>query len=246
MNLPDPQTYRDGIQYFHDVHKVILHECSELEALLVDAESQGVFQSFATRPDWNEIFYFFQKIAPRHEREEEAFLFPALAAHVPRVGFQQPGSTIRFLTEGHEVLQRNMYALVHDWEAFRNISREATSLGDAHATHTSEDARFVATGHELVRVYREHISMEETRVYAVAEKLLSGTEKMELMDQIRDSYADEVVTSGFVFDEPRFSDPAYNMTNSPTEAIGEDSFELEEGEDDDDENDFAENDLQNL
>ncbi len=254
MNLPDPRSYQDGVRYFHDVHKIILQQCAELETLLADAESEGVFQSFATRPEWNEIFDFFQKAAPRHEREEELFLFPALATHVPRVGFQQPNSTIRFLNEGHEVLQRNMRMLVHDWEAFRNITRDAASLGDAHATHTSEDARFVATGRELVRLYREHISMEETRVYAVAEKLLSGTEKMELMDQIRESYADEIVTAGFMFDEPRFSNPDYNIAPTSTEAIGDDIIELDEDDDDDENNendndnedDFSESDVRNL
>jgi hemerythrin-like domain-containing protein len=245
MNLPDPQSYKDGVRYFHDTHKIILQQCAELEKLLADAESQGVFQSFATRPEWNEIFDFFQKAAPRHEREEELFLFPVLAAHIPRVGFQQPNSTIRFLMEGHEVLQRNMYALVHDWEAFRSVTREAASLADAHATHTTEDARFVATARELVRLYRDHISVEETRVYATAEKLLSGTEKMELMDQIRESYADEVVTASFAFDEPRFSNPDYNIVPTPTDAVGEDLFEPEEDEDDN-EDDFAENDVRNL
>jgi hemerythrin-like domain-containing protein len=234
MNLPDPQKYQDGVQYFHDTHKVVLHACVELEELLLDAESKGVFQSFASRSEWNDIFDFFQKAAPRHEREEEEFLFPALAAHVPRVGFQQPGSTMRFLTEGHEVLQRNMEVLVHDWEAFRNITRDVASLGESHATHTSEDARFVATGRELVRLYREHIALEETRVYSVADKLLSGLEKLALMDLIRESYADEVVTSGFVFDEPRFSNPAFNITYSPTEAVGDDTVEPDEEEDDED------------
>jgi hemerythrin-like domain-containing protein len=251
MNLPDPQSYQDGVLYFHDTHKIILHECAELESLLADAESQGVFQSFATRPEWNDIFDFFQKAAPRHELEEDEFLFPAVAAHVPRVGFQQPGSTIRFLTEGHEVLQRNMEVLVHDWEAFRNILRDAASLGEAHATHSSEDARFIATGRELARLYREHISLEETQVYSIAGKLLSGVEKLELMDLIRESYADEVVTSGFVFDEPHFSDPAYNIVPSSTEAVSEDTFEPEEEMDEDDgdedhQDDYSGSDVQNL
>jgi hemerythrin-like domain-containing protein len=242
MNLPDPQKYKDGVQYFRDTHKIILHACAELETLLADAESRGVFQSFASRPEWNDIFDFFQKAAPRHEREEDEFLFPAVAAHIPRVGFQQPGSTIRFLTEGHEVLQRKMDVLVHDWEAFRNISRDAASLGAAHATHTSEDARFIATGRELARLYREHITLEETQVYAVADKLLSGVEKLELIDRVRESYADEVVTSGFVFDEPRFSDPSYNVASS-TEAVGEETFEPEE-DDEDDLDDYGESDVQ--
>ena len=232
MNLPDPQKYQDGVQYFHDTHKIILHECAELEDLLADAESHGVFQSFATRPEWNDVFNFFQKAAPRHELEEEEFLFPAIAAHVPRVGFQQPDSTIRFLIEGHEALQRSMDVLVRDWEAFLNTPRDDEAIGAAHVTHSEVDARFVATGLELIRLYREHIATEETRVYSVADKLLSGVEKVALADKLRESYGVEEVTPLFNFDEPRFSDSAYNIVYSPTEAVGEETLEPEEEEED--------------
>jgi hypothetical protein len=234
MNLPDPQKYQDGVLYFHDAHKIILHECAELESLLADADSRGVFQSFASRPEWSEIFDFFQKAAPRHEREEDEFLFPAIASHVPRVGFQQPDSTIRFLIEGHEALQRSMDVLIHDWEVFLNTPRDAASLGATHVIHAAEDARFVATGRELIRLYREHIATEETRVYVPADKLLSGDEKLQLIELIQASYGEEVVTSVYDFDEPRFSDPAYNIVYSPTEAVGDEMLEPEEEEDDED------------
>ncbi len=233
MNLPDPQNYQDGVLYFHDTHKIILHECAELERLLTDAETNGVFQSFAAQPNWGEIFDFFQKAAPRHELEEERLLFPALAAHVPRVGFQQPDSTMRFLTEGHEVLQRNMDVLVHDWEAFRNIPRDTTSLESAHDIHSVQDAHFVATGRELIKQYREHIAIEESRVYSMADKLLSGVEKLALADRIRESYSVEEVTPIFNYDQPRFSDPAFNIVYSPTEAVGDETVEPYEEEDDD-------------
>ncbi len=233
MNLPDSQNYENGVQYFRDSHKMILEECAALEQLLADAESRGVFQSFATRLDWNEVLDFFQRAAPRHEREEEAILFPALAAHVPRVGFQQPNSTIRFLTEGHEVLERSMKVLVRDWEAFRNTPRDETAIATAHDIHAAEDAHFVATGREMVRLYREHIALEEARVYTVADKLLSGAEKLGLIDRIRESYADEAVTTSFMFDEPRFSNPDYNIAYAPTEAVADETLEPDEDDEDD-------------
>jgi hemerythrin-like domain-containing protein len=206
-----------------------------LEELLADAETRGVFQSFAARPEWDEVFNFFQKAAPRHERDEDDFLFPAVAARVPRMGFQQPDSTIRFLLEGHKRLERSMAPLIHDWEAFRNTPRDAASLDAAHATHSGEDARFVATGRELVRLYREHIAIEETRVYSVADKVLSGEEKLELIDRIREAYGNEEVTGIFNFDEPRFSNPAYDIIYAPTEAIAEEMIEPDEEEDDEEE-----------
>jgi hemerythrin-like domain-containing protein len=232
MNLPDPQHYQDGILFFHDTHKIILHECGELEELLADAQTRGVFQSFAARPEWNDVFDFFQKSAPRHERDEDDFLFPAVAARVPRMGFQQPDSTIRFLTEGHEMLLRRMAPLLKDWEAFRSVPRDVTALEAAHDMHEQEDARFIANCRELVRLYREHIALEETRVYSVADKVLSGEEKLELIDRIREAYGNEAVTGIFNFDEPRFSNPAYNVIYDPTEVIAEETLEPDEEEDD--------------
>lgn len=232
MNLPDPQQYQDGVLFLRDTHNIILYECAELEQLLADAQTRGVFQSFATRPEWNEVFGFFEKSAPRHERDEDEFLFPMLAAHVPRMGFQQPDLTIRFLIEGHQNLIRQMTPLVHDWEAFRTVHRDAEMLGGAHAAHAEEDARFVATGKEMIRLYREHIAIEETRVYSAADRLLSGEEKLEMMNRIREAYGNEGITGIFTFDEPRFSDPAYDIQYAPTEAISEETIEPEEGEDD--------------
>jgi hemerythrin-like domain-containing protein len=246
MNLPDPQNYQDGVLYFHDTHKVILHECAELENLLVDAESEGVFQSFATRPEWNDTLQFFQKSAPRHEREEEQFLFPAIAEHISRVGFQQPDSTIRFLIEGHEVLERSMDVLVHDWEAYLSIPHTASALGTAHDTHTTEDARFIATGRELIRLYREHIATEERRVYSQADKLLSGVEKLALSDRLRAFYGDDAITAILNYEEPRFSNPNYNIVYDPTEVVGDEALEPDEEEDEDNEDDFAGSDDENL
>lgn len=234
MNLPDPKNYQDGVLYFHDTHKLVLHECSELEGLLADAESRGVFQSFGFRPEWEEVLNFFRKAAPHHEREEETLLFPMVAVHVPRVGFQQPNSTFRFLVDGHDALERSMKVLEHDWEVFCNKPRTANELDAAHDMHSEEDARFVSTGRELVALYREHIALEETRVYAIAEKLLSGAEKLQLMDLIRASNGDDAITTILNYEEPQFSDSTYNIIYSPTEAVAEEDSGLYEEEDDED------------
>ncbi len=241
MNLPDPKNYTDGIQFFRDTHKVVLHHCSELSRMLDDAEAHGVFQSFASHPEWESLFHFFTVDAPRHERDEDEYLFPAVAARIPHVGFQQPDSPIRFLIEVHEVLARKTEALVHDWAVFRARSYDAASLGAAHATHTKEDTNFIATGRELVRLYREHIATEDQRIYSVAEKVLTGSEKLELADQLRNVYDNEAITSFYNFDEPQFTDPHYNAQFIPTEAIGEENVPLEE--EDDDQADTSEGDI---
>jgi hemerythrin-like domain-containing protein len=236
VNLPDPKDYTDGLQFFRDTHNVVLHNCAELSRMLDDAEALGVFQSFASHAEWESLFRFFTVDAPRHERDEEEFLFPAIAARVPHVGFQQPDSPIRFLIEGHQILAQKEEALVRDWAAFRAMPRDAASLGSAHAAHTAEDANFISRGHELVRLYREHIATEEQRVYAVAEKVLSGEAKLELADQLRDVYDNEAISSLIRFDEPQFSDPHYNAQFIPTEAVGDNTFDTEEDENEEEDN----------
>jgi len=235
VNLPDPKDYTDGVKFFRDTHVVVLHNCAELSRMLDDAEAHGVFQSFASHPEWESLFHFFTVDAPRHERDEDEILFPAVAARVPHVGFQQPDSPIRFLIEGHEVLARKTTALVHDWTVFRSTPHDAASLGAAHATHTKEDTNFIATGRELVRLYREHVQLEEERVYSVADKVLSGEEKLALADRLRDVYDNEAITSLINFDEPQFSDPHYNAQFIPTEAVGEENLPDEEDDDYEDE-----------
>ena len=234
MNLPDPKDYTNGLQFFVDCHKVVLHNCAELSRVLDDAEARGVFRSFAEQPEWETLFRFFTVDALRHEADETELLFPLLADRVPHVGFQQPGSTIRFLIEGHEVLARQTNVLLHDWEVFRSHPHDPVSLGEAHAKHTVEDATFIKTGRELVRLYREHVALENERVYAVAETVLSGEQKLLLADKLLDRYANEAVTAFYNFDEPQFTDPRYNAQVVPTEAIADPPETEEEEEDADD------------
>lgn len=234
MTLPDPQNYSNGVRFFHDSHKVVLQACALLDELLSDAEKQGVFQSFGLRPEWKEVFDFFEKSAPRHERDEDEFLFPVVASRVPHMGFQQPDSTIRFLMEGHEVMMRKIEPLVRDWQQFLSRSPDAPALASAHAAHAVEDAQFIANGKELIKLYREHVEIEETRVYAVAEKVLSGEEKLAMIDRIREAYDNEEITGFFTFDTPQFTDPRYNAIIS-TDAISEKGVDAEDESEDEEE-----------
>jgi hemerythrin-like domain-containing protein len=209
MISPDPKDYIDCVQFMRDMHKVILHNCAALDTLLDDAENEGVFASFAKNPEWNSAFDFFQNDAPLHERDEEHFLFPALATKVPRVGFQQPNAPIRFLIEGHDILKRETEALVHDWKIFREQKRDPADIAASHAKHVAEDNAFIAIGRELVSLYRDHIATEEQRVYSVADKVLSGDERFTIMEMIKSAYGSEAITSIPEFEKPQFSDPSY-------------------------------------
>src|SRR3954464_3136710 len=105
MILPDPNNFSDGVAFFREMHKVVLKSCADLDGLMDDAEKQGVFKSFANRPEWEELFRFFTVIAPEHERDEERCLFPMLREKLPHVGFQPLDAPIHFLIEGHDVLE---------------------------------------------------------------------------------------------------------------------------------------------
>ena len=234
MTLPDPSDYTDGMQFFRDTHKLVLRMCADLEPLLIDAEQNGVFPSFAAKPEWNDIFEFFLKAAPQHERDEEQFLFPLVIRKVPRVGFQQPEAPIHFLVEGHDVLQQEIVRLVKDWDAFRKKERDPKTLADHRSEHAAEDAAFIALGRELVSLYRDHVAVEEERVYSVADKVLTGTERLALIDAVREADGSEGTMPIMSFEPPQFSDPDYNIIpehpENSTEAISGASFEPDEDE----------------
>ena len=239
MILPDPNNYSDGMAFFRDVHKLVLHSCAELERLLADAEVHGVFKSFATQPEWEELFRFFTVVAPEHERDEEQFLFPLVIARVPHVGFQQTDAPIRFLIEGHEVIERKLMQLLKDWDAFRTQQPNPAAIEESHTKHQAEDAAFIASGRDLARVYREHVTIEEQQVYSLADRVLSGDEKLGLIESLRISHGDEATTTLLDFDRPQFSDPSYNTAES-TEAQGNVIFNFEDDDEDDDASDGAE------
>lgn len=234
MTLPDPKNYSDAVAFFHDMHKIVLHSAAELERMLKDAEQNGVFKSFSSHNEWQELFYFFTEVAPQHERDEERILFPSLIAKIPRIGFQPPTAPIRFLIEGHEVLQAKTIRLLEDWQAFRNTNRPESNLAEAHAKHEAEDKAFIAAGYELAALYREHVKLEEERVYSVAEKLLSGSEKLELMEQLRQEHDEETTTTLLEFDTPQYSDPnlrrGYQVTDAQTHGAIEADFEDDDEE----------------
>jgi hemerythrin-like domain-containing protein len=234
MTLPDPKHYRDAVLFFHDMHKVVLHNAAELERLLADAEASGVFQSFASHTDWEELFYFFTEVAPQHERDEERILFPALMPKLPRVGFQPPTAPIRFLVEGHDVLKTKTVRLLEDWQSFRQIKRD-TDLASAHEKHQQEDAAFIRAGRDLVALYREHVALEEERVYSVAEKMLSGAEKLALMDALRNEVDEETTTTLLEFDTPQFSDPKLRSNYESTDLRSGETIEADYEDEDDEE-----------
>jgi hemerythrin-like domain-containing protein len=215
MKLPDPAQYDDPIKFLRAIHGIVLKNSDELERLAADAEQQGVFKSFAAHPEWNELLTFYTKAAPQHEKSEEEFLFPVLTRKLPRMGFQNADSPIRFLVDGHDVLQARMMPLVKAWEQFKRKERDPSSLEASAERHAEDDAQFVAVARELAKLYRDHITTEEEKVYSVADKMLGDSEREEILDGLRQEYDNEANTGGIQFDPPQFSNPVYTMRYRP-------------------------------
>jgi hemerythrin-like domain-containing protein len=215
MKLPDPSQYDDPIKFLRAIHGLVLQNSLELERLAADAEQRGVFASFASHPEWDDLLNFYTKAAPQHEKSEEEYLFPVLVRKLPRMGFQYEDSPIRFLVDGHDVLQARMIPLVSAWTQFKRKDRDAASLAASAGRHSDEDKQFVAVARELASLYRDHIKMEEDRVYTVADKMLGSDERVEIMAGLRSEYDNEAVTGSVYFDPPQFSNPQFDFVYRP-------------------------------
>lgn len=212
MTLPDPANFTDPIAFLRAIHAVVLRNSMELERLATDAATEGVFKSFAMHPEWEELLNFYTKAAPQHEKSEEDYLFPALVRRLPRIGFQQPDSPIRFLVEGHEVMQGRMESLVKAWRQFKRKDRDSASLDASAHRHSADDADFVSIAKELASLYRDHVKTEEEKVYSVADGMFDAEERAEMLDGIRSMYDNEATTGGGIqWDAPQFSDPKYSF-----------------------------------
>jgi hypothetical protein len=90
IRLPDPLEFSDPIKYLRASHVVIVAQVELLHTLVKEAEQQGVSKSFSTHPDWVSSLYFFSRVLPIHERDEEIAIFPLLIANLTHVGFLLP------------------------------------------------------------------------------------------------------------------------------------------------------------
>jgi hypothetical protein len=83
-------------------------------------------------------------------------------------------------------------------------------------------------------MYREHVRIEEERVYSVADKMLTHAEKFALMEQLLQGHDDETTTTLLQFDQPQFSDPSLRTENGNTDARSGLALDAEYEDEDDD------------
>ncbi len=109
---------------------------------------------------------YFRDAAPKHTADEEESVFPRLRSN------NSP--------EAQAVLER-LAALEHDHERAVEWHEEADVLGQrwlAEGRLSPEDAaRFSTLAEDLARLYREHISVEDTELFPLAASLLSQADR---------------------------------------------------------------------
>ncbi|HYM20391.1 MAG TPA: hemerythrin domain-containing protein [Candidatus Kapabacteria bacterium] len=184
IKLPDPQQYDDPIRYFRDSHGVVGAVLDRFSKLVDAARKVGVRTSFETSPEWQELLEFFVRVAPIHEMDEERALFPVVLEKVTHIGFQSPTAPNRFIHEQHTIMQQRSKALLALWEGY--LIQQSLSIED--------EKRFLDIADELVKLYHEHITMENQIIYTAAnDNLLTPPERIAIMLMIRELHSERTV-----------------------------------------------------
>jgi hemerythrin-like domain-containing protein len=222
IRLPDPLEFSDPIKYLRASHVVIVAQVELLHTLVKEAEQQGVSKSFSTHPDWVSSLYFFSRVLPIHERDEEIAIFPLLIANLTHVGFLPADSPIRFLEDSHAGMEQQAETLVRTWQRHVDASgrRETVMSKD-------EEHAFLDSALQLVDLLRKHVTMEDELVYKQAHDILSPTERINAMNLIRKNHHAVVHSGVQEYDAPTSSLPTGSYVyTSPTH-----SSESQGGED---------------
>lgn len=224
IRLPDPDKYEDPIRYFRDSHGVVGGVVDRFEKLLLGAKENGVSKSFASNPEWVELLQFFVHVAPQHERDEERALFPIVFEKVPHLGFQSKGSPSRFIHDQHEGMQERSKALLELWKA----AMAQKTLGE------EDEKKFLETGVELAKLYREHIAMENRIIYTTAnDSLLTPVERIAVMLLVREQHSEKTVMPVLGFSDSPYEDAGDDSPES--DAVSGEPFDVEEDENEEDE-----------
>jgi len=229
IQLPNPDEYEDPIRYFRDSHKIIVGVVDTFEKLLLQAKEQGVAASFAATAEWEEILNFFVAVAPMHELEEERSLFPIVLEKVHSIGFQSPQTPGRFIHEQHEVMQERSKALLALWRGYM-LQKELSP---------EDEKRFVDVGIELIRLYREHVGIENAVIYSAAnDELLSPAERIGILLSLQQQHGNQTIMPFISFsDQPYSQNEGDSDDESSTDIISPtkiQSIDWDDGEEEDD------------
>jgi hemerythrin-like domain-containing protein len=109
---------------------------------------------------------YFRNAAPKHTADEEESLFPRLR----RVAGARELELLQRLEADHEGARAD-----HD-----TIERIGRRWLEHSSVPASEGAEYAAAAARLAAMYREHIELEETQVFPVAQRVLTPSEQRAL------------------------------------------------------------------
>ena len=223
IRLPDPEKYDDPIKYFRDSHKIIANVVARFFSLIDAAGTKGVSFLLEKKDEWSELLEFFVRGGPIHEQDEARALFPVILEKVPHLGFQSPKEPYRFILEEHEVMQQRARALLAIWKGY--LVQQSLSADD--------EKRFFDVSDELVKLYHEHIGMEDKIIYTAAnDNLLTPAERIGIMLLIREMHSERTVTPVIGFESTIYDSASEDEDDS---AISKNVIDVEEEPDDEDE-----------
>lgn len=116
---------------------------------------------------------YFESAAPRHVADEEQSLFPRMRQY-PQC--KEALGELDHLEDDHcraQSLHATCNAIGRFW-------MELSSLSEA------QHQRFAASVSELAEMYRSHIAIEDSRVFPLADSVLSENEKAEIGQEMAD------------------------------------------------------------
>jgi hemerythrin-like domain-containing protein len=152
-----------------DCHKRIQYFLKVLVALAEHAAKGPLNEN--QRVDLEKALWYFREAGPRHTSDEEESLFPRLRAiDTPEV--RRAFAVIDALEADHQQAEKSHHeidVLGHRW-----LSEGALPEDEA--------VRFITLLTDLSRLYERHLPVEETEIFALAESVLSRSEK-ELVGQ---------------------------------------------------------------
>ena len=122
---------------------------------------------------------YFKSAGPRHNEDEEASLFPALAASTDAAAVAAM-QRMRQLAEQHAAAEE----LHHRIEEIAEAWLKSEEISDPHRRE------FQMAVETLISMYTPHIAMEENDIFPLAAKVLDSRTLLNIGDQMRSRRAD--------------------------------------------------------
>jgi hemerythrin-like domain-containing protein len=150
-----------ALEHFERAHRSLDQQLSQLQhaATAIVRERSGAAELAAV----DGVLSYLERIAARHQRDEEEALFPRLRA---APGARDLAALLRELTADHA--------------AHRDMVRQLRSLRTrwpASGPDASHRASLVALANELARAYRRHIDREERELLPAARERLTASDR---------------------------------------------------------------------